>query len=116
MQKESEQINIEQPVNTNVEQNTKSPVKTYEKQKDEEKQEEEHEYKVTSWSLTSKNIIDEDDTVSIQGPINMDMLCPIELMEIASAMQSKAHKKIMKAHRKEAQIFKVQYIYFPVYY
>lgn len=33
----------------------------------------------------------------------MDMLSPIELMEIASTMQSKAQKKIMKAQRKEDQ-------------
>lgn len=39
---------------------------------------------MTPRSLTSKKIIDddeEDDTVSIQGPINMDMLSPTELME-----------------------------------
>lgn len=71
------------------------------KQKILEKQkEEEPEQKLTPNSVTSKKILDddeEDDTVSIQGPINMDMLSHIELMEIASAMQSKAQKKIMKS-------------------
>ncbi|XP_059064791.1 uncharacterized protein LOC131856861 [Cryptomeria japonica] len=53
-----------------------------------------------------KAIIDDDedgDRMSIQGPINMDMLSPTELMEFASAMQSKAKKKMMRAQRREAQ-------------
>lgn len=93
-------------MNTNVEQTKEPPGKTDEKQKDEEKQEEDHEQKVTSRSLTSKKILDDDEddnTISIQGPINMDTLSPTELMEIASNMQSRAHKKIMRAQRKEAQ-------------
>lgn len=52
-------------------------------------------------SITSKKIFDddkEDDTISIQG-----ILSPTELMEIASTMQSKSQKKIMKARRIEAQ-------------
>lgn len=69
---------------------------------EEKKKEEAQEHKVTYWSLTSKKIID-DDTIGIQGPINMDMLSPKELMEIASSMQSKAKKKIMRTQRREAK-------------
>ncbi|XP_059071576.1 uncharacterized protein LOC131868124 [Cryptomeria japonica] len=106
IQKKNEQINVEQSLTTNVEQTKEKLVKIDEKLKDEEMEKEKHEQKVTSRSLTSKKIIDDDeddDTISIQGPINMDMLSPIELMEIASAMQSKAQKKIMKAQIKESQ-------------
>ncbi|XP_059067583.1 uncharacterized protein LOC131858372 [Cryptomeria japonica] len=76
------------------------------KNEEDKKKEEAQEHKVTYRSLTSKKIVDDDeddDTISIQGPINMDMLNPTELMEIASTMQFKAKKKMIRAKTTEAQ-------------
>lgn len=82
--------------------------KEKEKEKIEEKKEEEQlktEPKVTPLSFTSKKKIDDDeddDALSIQGPINMDALNTTELMEIAIAMKYRAKKKIMKEQQKES--------------
>ncbi|XP_059073725.1 uncharacterized protein LOC131874392 [Cryptomeria japonica] len=79
---EEMQKDTQESVQIDVEKTTKPLVKAQEKQK-----EEAHEQKVTYRSLTSKKIIDDDeddDTMSIQGLINMDMLSQKELMEIAS--------------------------------
>lgn len=39
---------------------------------------------------------DDDDSISIQGPINVDKLSTSELMEIVTIMQSWAQKKRLK--------------------
>lgn len=68
------QKDTQESVHVDVEQIVKSPKKANEKQK-----EEYQEKKVTYQSLTSKKIVDDDeddDTISIQGLINMDMLSP----------------------------------------
>ncbi|XP_057814309.2 uncharacterized protein LOC131028096 [Cryptomeria japonica] len=80
-----------------------------EKKEEEEKETKKFETKVTPLSFTSKKKIDDDeddDELSIQGPINMDMLSYIELMEFVTAMQSREKKKRMKEHHKEAKIVK----------
>ncbi|XP_057866035.2 uncharacterized protein LOC131073591 [Cryptomeria japonica] len=102
--KDKEKEKDEEKIEENVEK--KELEKDVEMHKEEEKEEEKQVRKVNSRSLTSKKTIDDDeddDTISIEGPINMDMMSPTKLMEIASAMQYKEHKKIMKAQRKEAQ-------------
>lgn len=61
---------------------------------------------MTPLSFTSKNKIDDDednDALSIQGPINMDALSSTKPMEIATAMQSRDNKKRMKEQQKESQ-------------
>ncbi|XP_059073467.1 uncharacterized protein LOC131874216 [Cryptomeria japonica] len=71
---EEMQKDTQESVQINVEQTKESLKKAKEKQK-----EEAQEKKVTYQSLTSNKIIDDeedDDIVSIQGPINMDMLSP----------------------------------------
>ncbi|XP_059069828.1 uncharacterized protein LOC131859785 [Cryptomeria japonica] len=75
-------------------------------EKKEEKKTVKTEPKVTPLSLDSKKkIVDEDDdnAISIQGPINMDIMSSTELMEIATAMQSQARKKRMKEQQKEEE-------------
>lgn len=62
---------------------------------------------VTPLSLDfKKKVVDEeddDDALSIQGPLDMDKLSSTKLMEIATAMQSQAKKKSMKEQQKEAE-------------
>ncbi|XP_059064938.1 stress response protein NST1-like [Cryptomeria japonica] len=93
---EETQKDTQESVQIDVEKTKKSPKKEEDKQK-----EEAHEKKVTYQSLNSNKIID--DIMEIQGPINMDILISTELMEIASTMQSKAKKKIMRTQMREAQ-------------
>lgn len=79
--------------------------KDKESEKKEEKKTVKTKPKVTPLSLDYKNKImdeDDDDAISIQGPINMDMLSSTELMEIVTTMQSQAKKKRMKEQQKEA--------------
>lgn len=64
--------------------------------------------KVTPTPLTSKRKVvddEDDDALSIQEPINMDILSSTKLMEIANAMQSQDKKK-MKKQQKEAATIK----------
>lgn len=82
------QKDTQESVQIDVEQTTKSLEK-----EEENKEEEEQVQRVTP----QKKFIDDDkddDTMSIQGLINMDIMSPTELMEIASAKQSKAKKKL----------------------
>ncbi|XP_059067226.1 uncharacterized protein LOC131858157 [Cryptomeria japonica] len=77
----------------------KTEDKPKEKKEEEEKETNKSEPKVTPLSFTSKKKIDDDeddDALSMQGPINMDMLSSTELMEIATAMQSREKMKRMK--------------------
>ncbi|XP_059077885.1 uncharacterized protein LOC131876484 [Cryptomeria japonica] len=46
---------------------------------------------------------DDDDSISIKGPIDMDNLSDYELMEISTAMQSKAQKKRFKENKREVE-------------
>ncbi|XP_059068496.1 uncharacterized protein LOC131859002 [Cryptomeria japonica] len=87
----------------------KTEDKPEEEKEEEEKEIEKSEPKVTPLSFTSKKKIDDDeddDALSIQGPINMDMLSSTELMEISTAMQSREKKKRMKEQQKEVEIIK----------
>lgn len=90
-------------IEVNVE--NKAPKKDVDMHKEEEKKEGEPDQIVTSWSLKSNKIVDdeEDDTMSIKGLVNMKMLSPTELLQIASTMHSKEKKQIMKSQRKDAQ-------------
>lgn len=63
----------------------------------------------TPLSLDSKKKVvdeeddDDDDALSIQGPLDMDKLSSIELMEIATSMQSRDKKKRMKEQQNEVE-------------
>lgn len=50
-----------------------------------------------------KTIVDDDDSIIITFPIDIDELSASELMEIAIVMQSQAQKKRLKQQRKEAE-------------
>ncbi|XP_059065741.1 uncharacterized protein LOC131857340 [Cryptomeria japonica] len=57
---------------------------------------------------SKKKIIDDDDdvSVSIKGPIDMDNLSSSQLMEIARAMKSRAQNKRMKEQRRKIEIIR----------
>ncbi|XP_057830667.2 uncharacterized protein LOC131041558 [Cryptomeria japonica] len=104
-----------QPVNDNEKNKEKEKIEEMiqdrpkEKKEEEEKETKKFKPKVTPLSFNSKKKIDDDeddDALSIQGPLNMDMLSSTKLMEIATAMKSRAKKKRMKEQQKEAETIK----------
>ncbi|XP_059069509.1 DEK domain-containing chromatin-associated protein 4-like [Cryptomeria japonica] len=82
--------------------------------KEEEENKKEEKKDTLSPSLKKKIIIDDDDndddddSMSIKVPIDMDSLSSSQLMEIAQAMQSRAHKKTLKEQRKEAETLRTK--------
>lgn len=85
----------------------KEEEKTKNKEGTEENKEEKTKPIVTPLSLDSKKKVfaeeDDDDALSIQGPLDMDKLSYTKLMEIATTMKSWAKKKRMKEQWKEAE-------------
>lgn len=108
----SEPEQLEKPQSPSIFQETQKEsmeiVVTQTSEKEIEKNQQKAIIKVTS-SETTKPLVtsqtneDDDDSLDVLGPINVDNMSTSEMMNIASVMQSIAHKKRLKEQRVEAE-------------
>ncbi|XP_057826103.2 uncharacterized protein LOC131037880 [Cryptomeria japonica] len=94
------------PVKSSNEENQKEKLEDKDKEKEEKEKIEDNVPKVTPLSLDSKKKVDDEtdnDSIIIQGPLDMDNLSATELMNIATVMQSHSQKKRLLEQQKEVE-------------